>query len=300
MAIKCVILFQEVTQPAITQLGANLMPVTIGQAVINFPNIGYAARQHIAGWTEFVLWNNDSVSSLLAALQTGANNQPGLLPSRAALLGQNALIIGVRLYQGGAGKGQSFALAYPGDSTAEVDNPQQALLVKVGNVNTGATRRFTLRGVPDPQIQGGEFVPTTGYQTNVNNWMHALSNFYFNAIDPTVPPTAILNITAAGLVTVIPAAQPFLVNQIVTVNKTLDVNGFKRSFRNTVATVGPLQNQFSITGWPFGACTGGTVGLKTRNIFSMDYNTMGITRLVTRRVGRPFELYRGRRSRRHK
>ncbi len=296
MAIKCVILIQQVTQPAVTPVG--VLGVTVG--VLNAPSIGYSARQHIAGWTEYVMWNNDSVSSLLTALQTGANNQPGLLPSRAALLSQNAQVIGVRLYSGGAGKGQSFALAYPGTTGAISDNPVQAILVKVGNVNVGAVRRFTLRGVPDAQIVGGEFVPDQNYVNAVNAWMHALSNFAFIAIDPTQLPSPVFNITAAGLCTINGPAQPFLVNQIVTFNKVLDANGFKRSFRGSVTSIGPQNNQFTVAAWPFGVGTGGTVGLKAKGTFSMDYNTMNVNRLVSRRVGRPFELYRGRRSRRRR
>jgi hypothetical protein len=305
VAIKCVILFQQVTNPTVVT-----GPVGIQLNVLSAPSIGYNARQHIAGWSEYVMWNTDVVGDLLTALQQGASNLPALLPARAAMLSQGANIIGVRLYQGGAGKGQSFALSYPGNTAYEGDNPQQALLIKAGNATNGATRRFTIRGVPDNEVQGGEFAPDPGYVNAVNNWMRALANFAFRAIDPASPAGPVFNVAPVaivgpppqtnGLVTMNQNAQPFLVNQIVTINGALDSNGFRRNFRGTISAVGPQQNQFTLLNWPWGATTGGRVSAKNTAVFPISYSTLNVARLVTRRVGRPFELYRGRRSRRHK
>jgi hypothetical protein len=295
MSIKVVVLFQTVTQPS-----AAVGPLGITLTTTSAPNIGYVARQHIAGWSEYFYFYTDSVIDLLSALRTGFGGLPAYLPARAALLPPSGQIVGVRLYQGGAGKGQSYGFSYPGQAGLEQDFPQSALLCKTGPPGVAVSRRFTLRCIPDDVVQGGEFTPSPGYANAVANYFQALYNFTFRAFDPTAATAGIFNISAAGVITTTIAVQPFLVNQIVTITRTLDGNQLFHKFQGVVTSVGPAQNQFTVSGWTFGACTGGTVSLKSKLHYSMNPSVSAVSRIVVRKVGRPFEQYRGRRSKRRR
>jgi hypothetical protein len=287
----------------------NSMQITGGASVPQAqPFINYAPRLHLGGWTESLIWPDNNVSTLLDALKGNGPYFPGLLPTRAFLLANGADIVGVRLYQGGAGKGQSYAFAYPGNSTFEADNPQQALLCKCGSAGGAVVRRFTLRGVPDSQIALGEFGPNSGFASAIQVYFQQLANWGFNAFDPSVAQPTIFTITQVapvppattptGLVTLVGPMQPFAIGNQVKVSKTIDANDNFVSGTFAVVTIGPGGNQFSLGNWTAGNCTKGKVGTKAKTFFMISTPTCGVSRLVTRKVGRPFEQYRGRRSKR--
>jgi len=290
MAIKVVILVQQTT--SLNPAAPTVLP--------SAPNVGYTGRAHIAGWSESMMYNGDDVALLQQLLNSGNEIAAGLLPARAALLGGGAAVIGVRLYQGGAGKGQSFSFSFPGIAGAETDIPQAALLCKGASVGSLAVRRFTLRGVPDVQIAFGEFSPTVAYATAVRTYFNALTNFGFLAFDPGAATPAVFKVTAAGLVTMVASPQPFTVGQIVVINRTLDATQIQRTFRGMVAAIGPLPGQFTLADWDLGATTGGTATRKVKIFFGFAGGLTTVSRVVTRRVGRPFEQYHGRRSKKRK
>lgn len=289
MAIKVVILFELVTRQRAPD----------AQCPSGAENIGYTERTHVAGWSESCWWDTDNVAALMNALRRGVGGKGGLLPTRAGLLPASGAIIGVRLYKGGAGRGQSYAMSFPGFWTI-ADVPQMALLCKTGPVDFAVTRRFVLRGIPDNFVHSGEFCATRNFATGVAEYFKALSNFSFLANDPDAPKIPVFSISATGLVTAVGATQPFFVNQLVTINRTLDAHGDLRSFSGHVASIGPLGNQFTLANWNIGATTGGTAATKGTKLFDMSDAVSAVSRVVVRKVGRPFEQYRGRRSKSRK
>jgi hypothetical protein len=297
MSIKCVIIFQMNTN-VLPNVVAGGLVVGLGQQIISAPAIGYTSRTHVGGWSESVLWLSDSVADLQTALRTGFAGAPALLPARAALLPSTAGIVGVRFYQGGAGKGQTYGYSYPGDPSQETDIPQVAVLCKGGPTSFAVTRRWTLRGVPDNQVTAGEFTPTQDYTNRVATYFSAMGNFGFRGIDPTIAPTPLLNVNAAGLFSANVVNQPFAVGNIVTISKALNAQGNFRKFVGQVTAIGPLNNQFTMAAWPFGACTGGTARVKTTGVFYLTSQNSVVVRALVRKIGRPFEQYRGRRSKR--
>jgi hypothetical protein len=292
MAIKVVILFQQVT---------NIVPVGVSPPA-GAPNIGYTPRSHIAGWTESVIWPSDDVAGLLTALRTGVNQQLGLLAARAAFLPQGADIVGVRLYQGGAGRGQSYAFGFPGATGNPEDIPQMALLMKGGPQTVAVTRRWTVRGFPDNLISLGEFLPTSLYANAIQAYFGALGNFGFYAFDPTVAKFNVLNVTTAGVVTINGAFPPFANNAVVTLNQTVDSGGVRRSYTGAVSALDPTNNKLTLANpaWPWGTTTGGKIAAKVKAVFLFSPQNCAVVRAVTRRVGRPFEQYRGRRSKKRR
>jgi hypothetical protein len=296
MAIKVVMVFQEIT----------LLDVNGGVNPVNAPSIGYVGKPHIGGWTESLIWGTDDVSSLIKALTLGTQTQffnPPLLDSRAALLPSACSLVGVKLYQGGAGKGRSLALARPGNPQYNTDIPQMALLMKSGGLNTTAVRRWTVRAIPDLMVVNGEFAPTPTYTILMQNYQTSLRQFGFFGIDPVASKkVAIFKIDAAGNVTTKNGANPFAVPSIVRISRA--ISNTDGTFLSKTDTIGLPDAgsgaQFKIANWTFGSATGGNAVQNVSGFFAFDYNTMAAARIVTRRVGRPFEQYHGRRSKRRK
>lgn len=278
MSIKVVIVFQQVT----TKGGS-------------YPNIGLAGREHIGGWTEHVWWGSDSVDQLMQALTANFAGQVGLLPQRARCLCNNATILGVRLYQGGAGKGQFRAAGFPG-SAGPGDIPQMALLCYHQLTGNPTPKRLILRGLPDAVVIGGEYVTTTGHPTEVFNYGQSLANFGGMASD-VVATFPVFTVSVAGLVTLNNVNNPFAVGNVVTFrNVVSDVTGQRNGGEFVVSSVGPMNNQFSVTDWSFGPSNSGDVRQPTSSVYQFAGSGLTVSRIVTRKVGRPFELYRGRRS----
>lgn len=283
MAIKTVILFQEVTTP-----GADA------------DRVGYVGRAHIAGWSEMVYWyRDDDVGNLIAELKTGTSPGIGLLPARAGLLSPNQTIVGVRLYKGGAGRGQLVSAQYPGNWGGTKDIPQLALSIRGGSVNYGVSRLATLRGIPDDQVSNGEFSPSLQFANRLGNYFRSLSQWGFRALKPTIVRYKIATISSAGLVT-LDLPNVFATENKVRVLGAMDAYGRKRSFDGFVSSVGPLPNQFSLASWTLGERTKGVVFIPDYDTFPLDRVLSVANRITTRRVGRPFEQYRGRRSRRQR
>jgi len=283
MSIKVVILFQDITAVGVT--GGS-------------PFLNYSVRSHIAGWSESIYWFGDDVSALTTALTQSTNGNPGLLPARAALLPNSDGTIGVRLYQGGAGRGQSLGLSYPGAAGNQTDVPQMVLLCKLGNASAAVSRRFTLRGIPDVFVTAGEWIPTINYANLVGDYIRALQNFVFRAIDPASPQAKIFSINGTTRQVVLTGnTMPFAINSFVTIQKSLDVNQIPQSLTTRVLTITGA-NSFTIETWPFGDCTGGKAVQKSFGLWGITASLSGVVRAVVRKVGRPFEQYRGRRSKR--
>jgi hypothetical protein len=292
MAIKVVMLIQLTTDT----------PVSSGNAPAAAPSIGYAPRVHLAGWSESLWWDSNDVTSLIRALKTGYGRLPPLGPSRAALLGNSAQVIGARLYAGGAGKGQSIAFSFPGNASSNVNQPQSAILVVAAPTASAVSRRFTLRGVPGSQESAGEFNPSVAYAKAVSDYFQALGNFSFLANDYTVTQFKILNVSLTGVVTINGAFPTFAINDIVTVKNTLDSGQVRRNYTGQVTALDPTHNMLTLSNptWPWGATTGGMIWKPSKVLYLINPANCSVTRIVTRKVGRPFEQYRGRRSKRRK
>jgi hypothetical protein len=277
MSIKCVVIFQQVTEPG-----------------HSFPSVGLVGRSHIGGWSESYWWPTDDLSQATAALKGGGSFGPGLLPKRANLLASACSILGVRFYAGGAGKGIFKSMNYPGQYALS-DIPQMALLAYMSLQGTSAVRRLVLRGVPDSMVDSGEFAPLSGYVQELLNFAVALSYFGGLGAD-TVTAYPVFGVSAAGLVTLNAVANPFAVASTVTFRNVLNEAGKRSGGSYVVSTIGPLSNQFTVAGWEKGLTTGGDVRIPTVSVHAMVGGSFTVSRILTRKVGRPFEQYRGRQS----
>jgi hypothetical protein len=264
---------------------------------ISSPN---SPAHRIGGWSESWYFAGTDVNAAIGAFNYSNNPGPGWCPTRAAILPYGAAIVGQRfqIVAPSVGQSQSTATQFPGNG-GEADSPQQALLCKAPSVGAPNIRRMILRAIPDVNITEGEYTPSSYFQGAIQTHFSVLSQFQFRGRDLTQPVYKIISISAAGAVAT-EGAITFTVGQMVRVLKTVDSAGNLRGGRFQVATVGPLSTQFTLLNWPYSASAGGSVRADAIVYPAVNANLVLPGRIITRRVGRPFIQFRGRRSRRRK
>lgn len=260
------------------------------QLATNVSDPSNPARR-VGGWTESFYSIADSSADVIAPMQSS------LCPLRAALLPTGGSIVGQRIQQiDPVGRSQSLNRVFPGTAGIQADVPQMALLCKVPALGFNNIRPMILRGIPDARVVEGEYSPTIAFATALQTFFTALQIWRFRAVATNPPPTPLLEISTAGVVlTAVPHV--FVVNDMIQVKRAVGLFGQLRGGRYRVISVGPGNNQLSILGWQHGECVLGTaIGFL---IFypSIDNANITIGRIITRRVGRPFTQYVGRRSR---
>lgn len=272
MAFKVVVLFNGVTVKA--QFGA-------GAAL---------GKQHSYGFSEGYLTSTASFDNEVAFLRNS------FAPKRAAILPVQTSIIGARFYQQGGGRAVPVALNFPGTSST-TDLVNCAVLCTSNNASAPVARKWWVHNVPDAQFEGGEYDPSASYAGRFNSYLDTIAAASWVGIVRTNQ-IAVVTIDANGLVTC-GSAHSFNVGQFVTISRTLTAEGKKFGGLFRVSTIGPLSSQLTLLAWDQGACTGGSMFLKQSQAYVIGASGRPIIdRAGTRRVGRPFSVYRGRSSRR--
>lgn len=257
------------------------------------PIIGYSGSQHAFGVSEG-FWSTLTIGdALLQRLNT-------LAVRRAAILPAEVRILGFRLYNDGNGAGR-VVQSYLSGQFGNLNVAGDSLLTETRSTSTSAQRKFWIHCVPDGMVQRGEFTPTNQYAALVDTYLSYLgSNFsWYSNVKTLVG--KILTISANGLVTLF-GANPYAVGDQITIQRSYDpVQQRFRGGKFYVATVGPLGTQFTISGWVHGDCQGGQSFIPSRAIGSLGAGDgLSVIRAGIRKVGRPFEAYRGRVSKRRK
>jgi hypothetical protein len=259
-----------------------------------------APVHRIAGWSESWYYPGTSLQSCLAAAFGGVtgllSSSLGLVPARAGLLPLGCSVVGERVQVvDPPGLSQSLASVYPGNPAFFEGYPSIALLAKIPGVGVRNIRRVLLRALPSAVVVEGEYTPNVLFAAQLALFTQALAGWQFRGRDLAQPLFHVLTISAAGAVQC-QENVPFTVGQAVRVLRSRDVTGDLRGGRFVVSTTGPLSSQFTIPGWPFGACTGGTVRADAVVYPAVDTSNPLTGRAVTKKVGRPFFQFRGRRA----
>jgi hypothetical protein len=287
--------------PGITKVVVLFSSATDIKNNTSVPALGYTPRIHTGGWSE-TLYSNLTPSQIVSALtQSNYNGYNPFLPWRASCLPVQDAIIGVRLYQGSNGRGQALALSYPGGFLAD-EVPQMGLLLKGGATGTANTRRWIIRGVPDDSVTGGEFNPAPNFTDALGNFLNAYGNFGFIGNDLTKPRVALLGVDAGGHFKVKPpATNPFIIGDYVTCTRMVDsVTGLFRRFAGPVTAIDGDASGFTCASFTGNSCNGGSAQINSPIYCPFNISTITVVRVTLRKVGRPFEVYRGRRSKRRK
>lgn len=280
MATKIVILFQQTTVP-----GAGSAPVN------------YAPVARTGGWSES-MYGPDSVAAVIAGLNgPRSGGVKPILQARANVLSRNANIIGVRLYQGGAGKGQLVAAAWAGNNGPS-DQPNICLQCSATSLTSGQSRRWTLRGFPDADVVQGEWNPTASdTPARLVDYFNSLAGFGW--MQRTYTSKVNINTIDADGVVWADAVIGYGIGQKVTLNNvTVDATGNRIGGTFRVIAGGGLNTQFKVTPWTYGTARGGIAYIAGKEFQDFAGSLKSVVRASVRKIGRPFAGYRGRKSKR--
>lgn len=261
---------------------------------VSAPANGADAASHKGGWSE-TIWQNGE-SPIASQLREIANHRRLLLPSSVRIIGYRQQVY--QIVQSGllAGGASIVLLGLSGNQTYFPDLPQVALSM-VANSNTATnSRRFSLRGIPDSVMVNGEYQPSASYRGFVTAYGNALiaNGAVFPGRDLTQPIHNIESILDGKLRTI--GDISVAVGDRVLLRRCKDVDGVPVIGIFTVTAV--VGRDVTLGGFDLETVVG-PVGLATRHVMRMtNINNVVVGRAVVRKIGRPFEQYRGRRSKR--
>jgi len=222
---------------------------------------------------------------------------------RAVCLCRGASIIAIRVQQiDPAGPAASFPVNYPapiaGGLANDRDIPQMALKFRFNGSAVSNVTKYAFPCIPDPQVTGGEYNPTPGYRVLFRNFLSGLSNWQFRGTDLTQTYRDVATITALGVVTVT-SDLALAVNDLVNFRRVVTADGDEVGGVYAVDAATTLR-QFTLRRWNNGACTGGRVR-KHIVIYPNFSNAQdAVPKIGVRKIGRPSDPYRGRRSKRRR
>ena len=260
------------------------------------------AIPHTGGWTESY-WQGANIPSTFPAIAA-------LVNARAALLPQGAAIVGVRvgLYTlaenkfipNGASTGPVFA---PGVQNNSSDVPQMALLCGSTSNEGPNQAKFVLRGIPDGMVQGGEYRPDTAFKGAVTRFFNALTSGGWEFLgrvlaNPTVRLYSIQASLTAGHVKLQGDPSIYSINKYVRLLRVRDNDGLpiKGAYQMTSTYVDGSGFDIAVKDDTIRSTTGGFMRLDQIGLFAFTQPTF--KRVSVRKVGRPYESYRGRASKR--
>lgn len=253
------------------------------------PDPSSPAAPRVSGWSESWYRNAGASQSVLDLL----NVPGGLCSARSRLLGESGAINAQRIQAvDPIGPAEYFSKVFKGNAGVS-DIPQMSLSYAVTAQTTGQKRKLDLRGIPDARIIGGAYSKSKDYDNFVDLYDSQLSGWGWYAKDNTFTKYNVVSVTAGGLVS-LKVATPFVINDKVAFTRTKDdVSGVTRPYQTSVLSLGPAANQFQLASWPYAAANGGKVAKFAIVFVVYDAKGFGL-RAATRKVGRPFDLYRGR------
>ncbi len=256
-------------------------------------NIDYRSQGHGYGFSEGFWYDGTDNPAFRGALLDIASARNELLPAGCS-------VIAARIYDGGGGAARVQRYTF-GNGGLPTDQVNVALYCRTQQPGNPTQRGWWLHTIPDDYVLKGEFAPSVAYAQKIRNYFLAICTGGWRYLAKARTQLRVIdNVTQGGLVT-LTAASPYAVGNFVSVRRTTDSNKRRRGFNGMVASVGPLANQFTIAGWNRGATTGGSVFIPQGGLYPLGTApalTPFVERVGTKKVGRPFELYRGRKSQR--
>jgi len=254
---------------------------------------GNAAR--VAGWSETYY------STLAIDAPQLSANWTQLCTKRAALLPTNSRIVGSRYQRvDPIGGSRQFDNTYVGAAGTPNDLPGLALQWTVRSPATPNQKNVILRSIPDIRIVTGEYSPSPAYDAALLTFFNELTtNWQFRAIDRTVLPVKIIDITGAGVMRTI-SPHGLVIGDRCNIMSTRPDTVHKSSYEAIV-----IELNSPTTATIVRADAGllqSAVGGRVRKLLRI-YPNISITvgeviapTAITRKVGAPFKKFRGRRT----
>jgi len=245
------------------------------------------------GWTESWYFEGDLSAAIIAF--TGP---VGLCKVRAAFLPGTATISGQRYQQVSPTVGASVTRGkeFRGNPLLATDLPQVSLLVSIPGLGVANVRHHIFRCIPDDMVVLGEYSPTAQFRQFVGTFYSALQGWKFRGLDMSIARIPIQSYNeVTGLVTTF-AAHGFAVDEVAQFSGLKeDPTDAATGYSRLVVAV-PSSTTFTVLPKPIGRTF--TIGYVKRQSFiypAVDAFNCESERAVTRKVGRPFDAFRGRR-----
>lgn len=266
------------------------------------PTIRAAATARTAGWSESFWTQGDPAvfNNLLPAVRTA---RATFLPTQASIVGsrsQTYTISGNKLIPGGTSSG---GLLYPGNFGYQCDIPNMNLEIPVQGLGVPNKSRLNLRGIPDQFVVTGEFSPNRDFLVAMQAFFDALRvggltagfvgrNLTVGSVRVTMfKPAAGAN---PAQVTTDAAIPGFADGSFLRFHRCYDDQGnpIKGSFVATSAG----GNVYNLQNGPSQTLSRPSGLIRVDSLQFIPFGSFSIGEIGTRKVGRPFRGFRGRRS----
>jgi len=254
------------------------------------------ARQHIAGWSEG-FWRDGELAASNRRIRD-------LAEARAPLLASSATIIGFRIGRYDIVRNKLVPLGtsagkfqFPGNSRYPCDLPQVSLELSGHAVNVPNSSRFNLRGIPDQMMVTGEYTPTGGFINNLLAYRQRLVNDLWGMLGRVLSEPRVRVVSIKDRLLTVEAELSEVPPMNVRFSRVYDIN--KKPIKGSAyisGRPGPLVYTLPPSFEGIEAKEGGTVRVDKIAVYA--FGSVDIGRAVVRKVGRPFEQYRGRASKR--
>jgi hypothetical protein len=253
------------------------------------------AQSHIAGWSESHWDSIDSTPINSPAYISLAQRRALMLPRQAAIIGWKQQKFTLSKNKAIGGGVATFKQRFPGSLSLSANVPQDALMFSASIAGGPNAVRFNCRAVPDEAVVRGEFNNFPAYKQFMDLFRADLVTRNWGALvrdlaQPSVRVKKILN----NVITV-EAGGGFAQDDYVILRRVRDVvtnEPISGSFLITLVA----GNDLTVVGLPAGA-TAEAVGFARKDVVRVaNYTAVNFARVVTKKVGSPFERYRGRRS----
>jgi hypothetical protein len=252
------------------------------------------ASAHSGGWSESH-WSGVDITPSQNFIPNLATARAQLLPNEASVVGfriENFTIAGNKLIPGGTAGGR---LLLPGVNANDLNLPQDALACSAGAIASPNTTRFNLRALPDSQLSRGEYQPTLAFKIALAAFLEILrtqSWGFVGRVKSNV--SARVQAIAGGIVTLSANVGAVANQSYIRLNRVYDNAGNPVTGTYLVTLINGLN--YTLAGLPAVTLSrpSGTARVDELQYFS--YGTLAPQRAVSRKIGRPFEQYRGRAS----
>jgi hypothetical protein len=251
-----------------------------------------AIAGRVGGWTESWYYPGD----VSQAIQE-TNAAKGLSSLRAAMLPRTGAVVAQRFQiVDTVPKGSSTMRFknFPGGGF-ETDQPQVAILVNVPTTQGKNVKKLILRGIPDQFIIDGEFTPDPIFTAALIKFQNEIGLYRFRGQDFTRPLVPIVSITSVGQVTMV-GGVPFANGDKVQIIGPKLITTGRTVPTKTYTVLNPAGNTFTAANWSQPALAEfGNARIVAPAFYTPDTDNIEVERSIVRKVGRPFDLYRGRR-----
>jgi hypothetical protein len=245
--------------------------------------------RRVAGWSE--TWYFDgTLDAAFDAVKNLAKKRGMFLTAGAAMIGFRCQVLGERA--------QIFKQVNPGQCGDSTDIPQMALTCSCLAAGLTNQKSFIVRGIPDGNVVGGAFQPSPAFTAGFTQWSAGIAGrFRFKALNLAATKAKVVTIGADGTFSF---AEPLAYNvgDTIQIIRAKNINGNNASGFFYVSAKTDAQNGKFLNYAKGIVSLSGLARVRSYVYPTITPGSIQFGQVTTRKVGRPFDLYHGRATRR--